>query len=178
MAACLPNSRPDGSLRDAVASALRTAVERRKALVRAYPITGADFPNLDTHSAERVKEIWGAPAEPVDAALHRKAMLRVWRRTMRARITMTMKEALADKEYRKRGGKFAFPSPLDTFIRGLHRRTADLHEDWRNRLRRDTSGDEVRSEAVAEMLLRLRWDDSDAGARARLSQLVARIWDG
>jgi len=28
------------------------------------------------------------------------------------------------------------------------------------------------------MLLRLRWDDSDATARARLSEIVGRIWDG
>ncbi|CAK0817473.1 unnamed protein product [Prorocentrum cordatum] len=28
------------------------------------------------------------------------------------------------------------------------------------------------------MLLRLRWDDADAGARARLSEIVGRIWDG
>jgi hypothetical protein len=84
---------------------------------------------------------------------------------MRARITMTVKEALADKEYRKRGGKFKFPSPMDTFIRGLHRRTADLHADWIGRLQRETAGEAARNEAVAEMLLRLRWDDSDEGPR-------------
>jgi hypothetical protein len=67
---------------------------------------------------------------------------------------------------------------LDTFIRGLHRRTADLHQDWTGRLKRKTSGEEARSEAVAEMLLRLRWDDTDDKARAKLSKIVARIWDG
>lgn len=90
---------------------------------------------------------------------------------------MTMKEALADKEYRKRGGKFKFPSPMDTFIRGLHRRTSDLHNDWRERLQKETSGEAARTAAVAEMLLRLRWDDNDDRARARLSQMIARIWD-
>merc|ERR1712050_454800 len=46
------------------------------------------------------------------------------------------------------------------------------------RLQRETSGDDARNDAVAEMLLRLRWDDSDDRARAKLSQIVARIWDG
>jgi len=165
-------------LRPTVAAALRALVERRKALVCRYPITGSGFPKLDEHSREAVNEVWGASAYPVDPELHHKAMLRVWRRTMKARITSTLKEALADKEYRRKGGKFAFPSPLDTFIRGLHRRTADLHEDWTRRLGRDTSGPEARAEAVEEMLFRLRWDDSDAGARARLSEIVGRIWDG
>merc|ERR1712232_39917 len=176
--ACLPDAKPGQCLRHTVASSLRVLVERRKALVCKYPITGAEFPCLEEHSAESVADVWGSPANPVDSALHRKAMLRVWRRTMKARINMTTKEALADKEYRKRGGKFVFPSPMDTFIRGLHRRTADLHTDWRQRLQRDTSGDEVRAEAVAEMLPRLRWDDSDTRARAKLSHIVARIWDG
>lgn len=90
---------------------------------------------------------------------------------------MTMKEALADKEYRKRGGKFKFPSPLDTFIRGLHKRTSDLHDDWKLRLQKETAGEEARKEAVAEMLLRLRWDDTDSRARSKLSKIVARIWD-
>lgn len=176
-AACMPNAKPERSIRHTVAGALRQLVEKRKALVRAYPIVGADFPQLDAHTRERVGEIWGAQAEPVDAALHHKAKLRVSRRMMKTRVSMSIREALTDKEYRKRGGKFAFPSPLDTFVRGLHRRTADLHDDWRVRLGLDTSGDEMRSNAVAEMLLRLRWDDSDNKARAKLSAIVARIWD-
>jgi len=84
-------------------------------------------------------------------------------------------EALADKEYRSRGGTFAFPSPLDTFVRGLHRRTQDLHEDWQFE-GRGTAGEEAKGEAVAEMLLRLRWDESQVGSRVKLSLLVARIW--
>jgi len=178
VAACLPDVKPEGSWRQAVAVALRSVVQRRTALAVKYPITGASFPRLESHTAERVREVWGAPAEPVDPALHHKAMLRVWRRTMNVGISMTVKEALADKEYRKRGGRFAFPSPMDTFVRGLHRRTADLHADWRGRLQRETSGSEARVQAIAEMLLRLRWDDSNDLARARLSQMVGRIWDG
>jgi len=176
--ACLPGVDSKLCPRRAVAAALRDVVERRAAAARAHPILGADFPQLEEHSAEAVDTIWGKPASPVDPVLHRKAYLRVWRRTMKARITMTMKEALADKEYRKRGGKFKFPSPMDTFIRGLHRRTADLHADWLGRLGKETSGEAARDEAVAEMLLRLRWDDSDSVARAKLSVIVARIWDG
>mmetsp|Transcript_145095 Transcript_145095/g.404247 ORF Transcript_145095/g.404247 Transcript_145095/m.404247 type:complete len:1306 (-) Transcript_145095:182-4099(-) len=176
--ACLPDLGGEQPLRLGVAAALRAVVERRTELVRKYPIIGAEFPRLDAHTAETVGEVWGAPANPVDPALHHKAMLRVWRRTMKVGLKTTVKEALADKEYRRRGGRFAFPSPLDTFVRGLHRRTADLHRDWRERLRRDTAGDEARREAVAEMLLRLRWDDNDDRARAKLSHIVARIWDG
>merc|ERR1712232_155635 len=176
--ACLPDAKPGQCLRHTVASSLRVLVERRKALVCKYPITGAEFPCLEEHSAESVADVWGAPAHPADPALHHKAMLRVWRRTMKVRISMTTKEALADKEYRRRGGKFAFPSPMDTFVRGLHQRTADLHADWRERLGRETSGDDARNEAVAEMLLRLRWDDNDDRARAQLSRIIGRIWDG
>jgi len=97
---------------------------------------------------------------------------------MRKRVTMTVKEALTDKEYRKRGGVFRFPSPLDTFIRGLHRRTSDLHADWMDSVDHETSGDAARTAAVAEMLLRLRWDDKDDKARVKLSKMVATIWDG
>jgi len=176
---CLPTARPqDQSLRQFVAEWLRVAVAKRTALVRQYPIVGAAFPCLEEHSAKSVSEIWGSPASPLDPALHRKAMLRVWRRMMGVRITMTTKEALTDKEYRRKGGRFTFPSPMDTFIRGLHQRTADLHRDWSDRLGLDTSGETARDEAVAEMLLRLRWDDSNETARSKLSHIVARIWDG
>jgi len=44
-------------------------------------------------------------------------------------------------------------------------------------LQKSTSGDQARQEAVEEMLLRLRWDDSDEKARKKLSKIVARIWD-
>jgi len=177
MSVCLPDAEPEKGLRLQVAVKLRAIVNNRAALVRKYPIVGAEFPRLETHSGETVRDVWGAPANPVDTALHHKAMLRVWRRTMKAGVSMTIKEALADKEYRKRGGTFAFPSPMDTFIRGLHRRTIDLHQDWKVRLQRETSGEEARREAVAEMLLRLRWDDRDQTARKKLSAIVGRIWD-
>jgi len=55
---------------------------------------------------------------------------------------------------------------------------ACIARDWKERLHRDTSGDTAREEAVGEMLLRLRWDDSNVMARAKLSQIVGRIWDG
>lgn len=177
-AACLPDVNHDRPIRLTVAEALQELVERRRKLCCAFPIAGAEFPKLDAHNRDSVREIWGAPANPLDKELHHKAKLRVSRRYMKVQMSMSMKEALTDKEYRKRGGKFSFPSPLDTFIRGLHRRTADLHQDWRVRLARDTSGDEARTEAVEEMLLRLRWDDDDTSARTKLSSIVGRIWDG
>jgi len=49
---------------------------------------------------------------------------------------------------------------------------------WTERLQKQTSGDAACAEAVEEMLLRLRWDDTDDRARAKLSQIVARIWNG
>merc|ERR1711904_732936 len=175
--ACLPDVKHNCPMRLTVAAALRDLVEHRRKGCCTFPIIGADFPKLDSHTRETVMAIWGAPAEPVDTVLHKKAKMRVSRRYMKVQMSMCMKEALADKEYRKRGGKFAFPSPLDTFIRGLHRRTADLHNDWKVRVGRDTSGDEARAEAVEEMLLRLRWDDRDESARIKLKSIVARIWD-
>merc|ERR1711904_23210 len=177
-AACLPDVNHDRPIRLAVAEALQELVERRRKLCCAFPIAGAEFPKLDAHNRDSVREIWGAPANPVDKELHHGAKLRVSRRYMKVQMSMCMKEALADKEYRKRGGKFAFPSPLDTFIRGLHRRTADLHQDWKVRLARDTSTAEACAEAIEEMLLRLRWDDSNDSARAKLSSIIGRIWDG
>lgn len=42
----------------------------------------------------------------------------------------------------------------------------------------DIEGEAARAAAVDEMLLRLRWDDRDKGARIRLSMIVSRIWDG
>jgi hypothetical protein len=135
-AACLGEVKAGESLRHTVAAGMRALVARRRALAIKYPITGASFPRLEEHTGEAVHEVWGSPANPTDVALHHKAYLRVWRRTMKCRITMTTKEALTDKEYRKRGGKFVFPSPLDTFIRGLHRRTQDLYKDWQERCKK------------------------------------------
>jgi len=43
---------------------------------------------------------------------------------------------------------------------------------------RKTAEPEVRAAAVNEMLLRLRWDDRDELARAKLTRIVACIWDG
>jgi len=177
IAACIPACHA-GSLQlaaAAAATALHSLIERRRAFACAHPITGANYPALEPHSGETVRDGWGSPAHPVDTALHHKAKLRIFRR--HPRLSMSRKEALADKEYRARGGAFYFPSPLDTFIRGLHRRTQDLHEDWSSE-GRDTSNEETHQEAVAEMLLRLRWDDRNSAARAKLSLLVERIWNG
>eukprot|EP00928_Gymnodinium_smaydae_P023567 TRINITY_DN19400_c0_g1_i2.p1 TRINITY_DN19400_c0_g1~~TRINITY_DN19400_c0_g1_i2.p1 ORF type:complete len:802 (+),score=110.22 TRINITY_DN19400_c0_g1_i2:216-2621(+) len=167
-----------GEVRLVVARSLQAIVERRAALVRQYSIRGADFPCLDVHSKANVHEIWGSQAYPVDHDLYRKAAMRVQRRMSRAHVTTTTKEALTEKEYRKRGGKFAFPSPMDTFIRGLHHRTRELRDDWINRLKKETAGCSARQEAVAEMLLRLRWDDSNDMAREKLSRIIGRIWSG
>lgn len=72
---------------------------------------------------------------------------------------------------------FFFNSPFDTYVLGLHRRTRDLHSMWKQK-GIVTAGDDARSNAVEEMLLRLRWDDRDTRARTSLSRIVARIWDG
>jgi len=173
LSACLPDS-VGCDARKAAATKLLDIVERRAAFARRYPITGARFPELPQHTGEVVRDGWGAPAHPVDNTLHHRAKLRVFRR--HPRISVTRKEALADKEYRRRGGKFAFPSKLDTFIRGLHRRTQELHDDWVSE-GKATDGKEGRAAAVEEMLLRLRWDDNDNVARRKLTKMVERIWD-
>lgn len=161
-------------LRLAVASALRELVSRRVKLVRMHPIAGKEYPQVKPYTPQKVREIWGAPAVPVDAALYREA-----RRAVLAKHRcdpLSVKEALTNKEYRRRGGKFVFHHPLDTFIEGLHKRTEDLWLFW-SKTQRETSGLKARSQAVKEMLLRLCWDDGDDRAREKLSLIVARIWD-
>merc|ERR1712050_344860 len=104
-----------------------------------------------------MQDIWGSAATPSDERLHEKVRREVHQ--CHFALPLVVKEALSDKEYRKRGGRFVFPTRLDTFIPGLHRRTKDLHESWRQEGR--VSGPEARALAVEEMLLRLRWDDED-----------------
>jgi len=125
-------------------------------------------------SAARMHEIWGEPAVPTDEALYEKAKQSVpWQGSV------TLRAALANKAYRALGGRFAFPSRVDSFIEGLHRRTQDLHKAWVGGQARDdrNTSASLRRKAVAEMLLRLRWDDSDDGARARLIRILEQIWD-
>jgi len=156
--------------RRAAAAALRRLVARRATYARKHTIAGAAFPGHAKLTEARMCELWGAPAAPVDEALYAKVYQSVSGPT-------TLKAALADKEYRRRGGSFAFSSRLDTFVEGLHRRTRDLQQEWRG-TRRSEGRDCLRELAVEEMLLRLRWDDSDARARANLSKMVAQIWAG
>lgn len=157
-------------LRCSVAAAVKALVARRTAYAREYPIRGAAYPSSKPLSEARMRELWGSPASPVDKALHDKVRQAVSAPT-------TLKEALVDKEYRARGGTFAFPSRLDTFVEGLHRRTRDLHEAWKQK-RSSMKSTRLRALAVDEMLLRVRWDDSDKQARANLSKMLAQIWDG
>lgn len=156
-----------------LAATLRSVVARREALARKYPVTGKQYPCQHRVSAGRMQEIWGAAAAPVDAQLHDEVRQEIHRR--HAELDLVMKETLSDKEYRRRGGHFAFPSTLDTFIPGLHRRTQDLYREMNKQ--GSTAGAEARSRAVEEMLLRLRWDDRDNKARCKLSKIVACIWD-
>ena len=161
-------------LRAMVAAATRALVARRTRLVQEHPICGAAYPRVSPcFNEEHARDIWGAPAAPADVALHAKARRQVFDSGFRW-CAVSVTEALVDKEYRAMGGTFAFPSPLDTFVEGLHRRTRDLHEEWRDR---DARQADVRAAAVREMLLRLRWDDRDAVARAKLSHIVGAIWD-
>merc|ERR1712224_999233 len=115
----------------------------------------------------------GGPAVPTDESLYATA-----RRTVLEELPhftpLTVKAALTEKKYRAIGGTFAFKQPLDTFIEGLHRRTLDLHNDWE---KHGALGKKTRDAAIQEMLLRLRWDDSDDRARAKLSRIVGTIWD-
>merc|ERR1739848_333605 len=130
------------SMRFAAASALREFVSWRVKLVRIHPIVGREYPQVKPYTSQRVREIWGAPAVPIDAALHREA-----RHAVLAKHRwdpLSVKEALTNKEYRRRGGKFVFQHPLDTFIEGLHKRTEDLWQFW-SKTQHETSGLEARS---------------------------------
>lgn len=175
---CIPQDlRQDAktsSVRAAVASATRAFVSRRTAFAQQHRIRSTKVPNVPSPSPARFCEIWGKPAAPADKELHAKARRKVFAEMSKHRLTE--KEALADKEYRAMGGSFAFLGRLDTFVEGLHRRTYDLHAAWHREGR--SSGPEARDAAVEEMLLRLRWDDNNAQARAKLSSIIACIWDG
>jgi len=162
------------TLRSAVASATRAFVAQRAELVRQYPIHGAEPPAMRQFTPQRATEVWGAGAVPKNENLYADARAYVLNEETRE-FPMTVKMALVEKKYRAMGGTFAFRSPLDTFIEGLHRRTKDLHEDF---VRQGRNGRSVRKEAIDEMLLRLRWDDSNNQHRVKLSQIIKCIWDG
>jgi len=148
---------------------LRAVMAERAEFARAHPIKGAAYP------CPRDWKRWGCAAEPTDAALYQEVQQVMHRRFHS--MPYPVKAGLTDKNYRRRGGKFEFPSRLDSFIDGLHLRTKGLREAWVKRGRK-TDTPEVRAAAVSEMLLRLRWDDSDDLARTKLTRIVACIWDG
>lgn len=163
----------ESSLRCDLASVIRTTVQKRADAAREHPIVGCAFPCARRPSPERMHRMWGAAATPRDRSLYNEVRSVVHRR--HALEFLAVKDALTEKEYRRRGGIFAFPTPLDTFIPGLHQRTRDLHRDWA-RTRTMTEG--LREEAIDEMLLRLCWDDRDKRARRTLKKIIGQIWDG
>jgi len=179
--ACLQTmNRGQGSMaspRLVLASTLRAMVAKRTAIARKYPIQGAAYPSSQgtPHpiSRERMLEMWGSPAGPTDKTLYEKIRHEVHQH--RSGLPLVVKEALTDKAYRLRGGRFAFPTHVDTFIPGLHRRTKDLHAHWQAKCK--ASGEHRKEAAIQELLLRLRWDDSDQQARDKLSTILACIWD-
>lgn len=160
-----------------LASRLRAVVDKRKAIARKYPIRSAAYPSAQGNphpiSMERKLEMWGSPAAPTDKPLHEQVRHEVHQQ--HRGLSLVVKEALTDKEYRLRGGRFAFPTHVDTFILGLHRRTKDLHAHWR--MKHKASGERRKEAAIQELLLRLPWDDSDKQARDKLSKILACIWD-
>jgi len=160
-----------------LASTLRAVVAKRTAIARKYPIRSAAYPSAQgvPHpiSRERKLEMWGSPAQPTDKSLHEQVRREVHQQ--RAGLPLVVKEALTDKAYRLRGGRFAFPTHVDTFVLGLHRRTKDLHAHWQ--MKHKASGDSRKEAAIRELLLRLPWDDSDKQARDKLSKILACIWD-
>jgi len=158
-----------------LASVIDSIVTEREECARKYIIKDANYPSPGPMSAEQWAKNWGSEASPVDPILYAKVRSRVHRNNFNK--SLTVKEALADKAYRKHGGHFAFPSQLDTFIPGLHRRTRDLHNIWKQ-IGKETRGPLARKNAVEEMLLRLRWDSRDKAAGTKLSKIVGVIWDG
>merc|ERR1719215_461323 len=188
VAACLPDGMSTGGATELVeatdgapprlpaATALRALVARRAANARRFSICGGQLPEgTGPLTAARVRELWGEPAVPTDEALYEKAKQSIpwpgWPRSI------VMRTALTNKVYRALGGRFVFPSRIDSFIEGLHRRTEQLHRAWALGRADGRRRADLQQRAVAEMLLRLRWDDSDDGARVRLSRILAQIWD-
>lgn len=159
------NSRP------AIAEALRSLVVKRTEAAHLYPVLSAEYPSVLQRNFE---DLWGAAATPLDGALY--AECERWANAKYHTMVAPVKAGYTNKEYRKRGGVFEFPTRLDTFIDGLHCVTRDLHRTWSRNGRR-TGGARMRSAAVGELSLRLRWDDRDAAARVKLSKIVSRIWD-
>jgi len=167
-----------GNVIASVTEATRALVSRRIELVHRYPIQGATPPNA--LGKQRIREVWGDAAKPCDEALYLQAKRDVsaWHRGPAGRVSMKM--ARVDKRYRALGGTFEFQCPFDTFIEGLHQRTQDLHTEWatNTRLKDKDAYANSRDKAVQEMLLRLRWDDRNVRARAKLELIIANIWDG
>merc|ERR1711862_340141 len=118
--------------------------------------------------------MWGTCAVPVDQQLYGRARHDIHQRYNM--LPLVVKEALSDKEYRKRGGRFAFPTHVDTFIPGLHRRTKDLHTHWKQQGK--SAGARACDAAVQELFLRLPWDDEDECARRKLTKILTNIWKG
>jgi len=160
--------------RAAAAALLRKIVEERKKSAEEHPICTSTYPTVYRYSKTKAKEIWGVQAEPLDRSLHAEAKTTAYKRYNT--LPIHTKEGLAEKEYRKRGGKFAFPSSLDTFIPGLHARAKYLHTTWQQKGHLVGSS-RVRKMAVDELLLRLRWDDTNDTQRRKLTKIIRRIWD-
>jgi len=165
-----------GNVIGSVAESTRALVSRRIELVHRYPIQGATPPK--SLGRQRIREVWGLAATPCDEALYlqSKRDVSAWHPTGR----LSLKMARVDKHYRALGGTFEFQDPFDTFIEGLHQRTQDLHTEWatKTRLKDNDAYVNSRDKAVQEMLLRLRWDDRNVRARAKLALIVGNIWDG
>lgn len=119
-----------------------------------------------------VFEVWGDEATPDDVDLHRKARMDVLNSDLKSSLGPFPLgldiDALVEKEYRKRGGTFSF-RPGHTFIKGLHRKVSDYYHYQNNRKIKE-------KDAVAEMSLRLRWDDRIPGARAKLESMLRFLW--
>jgi hypothetical protein len=168
----------DASTRTVLAAVLKAIVSERTAVAQKYSIKTADYPSASGRvhpiSRQRMEQMWGACALPIDKHLHDQARRDIHQ--LHSTLPLVVKEALSDKEYRKRGGRFAFPTQVDTFIPGLHRRTKDLHAHWKKQGR--SAGEQACDAAVRELLLRLPWDDDDECARRKLTKILANIWRG
>eukprot|EP00005_Dracoamoeba_jomungandri_P004295 CAMPEP_0174258760 /NCGR_PEP_ID=MMETSP0439-20130205/7696_1 /TAXON_ID=0 /ORGANISM="Stereomyxa ramosa, Strain Chinc5" /LENGTH=1072 /DNA_ID=CAMNT_0015342387 /DNA_START=177 /DNA_END=3391 /DNA_ORIENTATION=- len=118
--------------------------------------------------AHRYK-VWGNQALPDDPSLFEKARRMVLKK--QHYLSAVEIDSQSVKQYYLLGGSFSF-APGDTYIPGLHERTKMLQIEWKRKgIRKPVEA------AVEEMLMRLRWDKSVPGAKRRLSNIIAFLWD-
>ena len=166
----------------------KEALRKRRQLILSHPITtrkktfcvcGALF--TESHA----KEVWGGEATPDDPLLYAECENEVLagRDFLCVRNFHSHKEALTNKLYCSRGGRFSFV-PGETMVKGLHQRVEDLWDYEREKfgfprgkkkIRKYLQGDD--EGAIRELLLRVKYDDRVPKAKERLTEILRWLWE-